>query len=60
MAAVRVALNASDPVGLLADGAPIDEYESEVGTIVPRVTKAQNVDEVREAVHEEFARWFGA
>ncbi len=57
--AVERAINDADPMGLLKGGAPTDEYGPEIGTIVPRVVNAQNVDEITALVHEEFLRWFG-
>jgi hypothetical protein len=59
VAAVKVALDSADPIGLLEIGAPADEYEPEVGTIVPRVAKAADATEVHRIIHEEFGRWFG-
>ena len=47
-----------DPMGLAAAGCPKDEYEPEVGTIIPRLKEAQRVEDVRRIVHEEFLRWF--
>jgi hypothetical protein len=35
-----------------------DEYEPEVGTILPRLKNCNSVDDVRQVVHEEFVRWF--
>ncbi len=35
-----------------------DEYEPEVGTIIPRLTHAESEADVREIVHEEFCKWF--
>jgi plasmid stabilization system protein ParE len=58
--AVVRAINAADPIGLLASGAPDDEYSSEISTVVPRLTKAQSVQECRDILHEEFVRWFSA
>jgi hypothetical protein len=49
-----------DPVGLAAAGAPRDEYEPEVGTIIPRLKHANTLDDVRRIVHREFLRWFDA
>jgi hypothetical protein len=43
VAVVKVALDSADPIGLLEIGTPGDEYEPEVGTIVPRVAKATDV-----------------
>jgi hypothetical protein len=59
IAAVKATIDAADPIGLLELGAPIDEYEPEVGSIVPRVLKAADIAEVHRIVHEEFIRWFG-
>jgi hypothetical protein len=49
-----------DPVGLATAGAPSDEYEPEVGTIIPRLRDAKSPDDVRRIVHQEFLRWFEA
>lgn len=57
--AVADAINTADPVSLLEDGAPRDEYEPEVGTILPRLADAQSAGDVRRILHEEFIRWFG-
>ena len=51
---------AADPIGLAALGAPSDEYEPEVGTILARLSQATGVDEVQRIVHEEFVAWFGS
>jgi hypothetical protein len=36
-----------------------DEYEQEVGTILPRLASCGTQADVRRVVYEEFARWFG-
>jgi hypothetical protein len=59
-AALTSLLYRRDPLGLAASGAPEDEYEPEVGTILPRLSDAKSPDDVRRIVHEEFLRWFGA
>ena len=48
-----------DPIGLLAAGAPADEYEPEVGSLVPRLAEAATAAELLRIVHEELVRWFG-
>jgi hypothetical protein len=58
VAAVARAIDEADPIRLLAIGAPADEYGPEIGTIVPRVSKAADCAEVRRIIHEEFVRWF--
>ena len=37
-----------------------DEYEPEVGTILPRLRGCATAEDVRTVVHTEFVRWFGA
>ena len=59
VAAVTLAIDEADPIGLLKIGAPPDEYSPEVGTVVPRVSHATDVEEVKRILHEEFVRWFG-
>jgi len=48
-----------DPIGLLEIGAPEDEYDPEVGTILPRIKEASSVEELCKIVHSEFVHWFG-
>lgn len=47
-----------DPIGINYE-TNTDEYESEVGTILPRLTSAWSVEDVHNIVYEEFVRWFG-
>jgi hypothetical protein len=37
-----------------------DEYEPEVGTILPRLRNCVSAEDVCRVTHEEFVRWFGA
>ena len=53
-------LREADPMGLIAMGAPDDEYDPEVSTILPRLREAKAAVDVQRIVHEEFVRWFGA
>ena len=52
-------INEADPIRLLQSGAPRDEYEPEVGTILPRLKEATSGEDVTQIVHQEFERWFG-
>jgi hypothetical protein len=52
------ALVAADPIGLIADGAPPDEYDPEVGTVLPRLSEARSAQDVEQVLLEEFIRWF--
>lgn len=49
----------ADPVNLIAIGAPKDEYDPEVGTILPRLKEATSPEDVTKIIHEEFTKWFG-
>ena len=53
-------LREADPIRLIVIGAPDDEYDPEVSTILPRLCEAKSPDDVQRIVHEEFAHWFGA
>ena len=53
-------LREADPIGLIAMGAPADEYDPEVSTILPRLREARAAVGVQRIVHEEIVRWFGA
>jgi uncharacterized protein (DUF169 family) len=48
-----------DPVGINFETNE-DEYEPEVGTILPRLRSCHSTEEVCRMVHEEFVHWFGA
>jgi len=48
-----------DPVGINYDD-NTDEYESEAGTILPRLRTCHSAHDVRRVVHGEFVRWFDA
>jgi hypothetical protein len=50
----------ADPIGLIAIGTPMDEYDVEVGTILPRLREATSARDVQRIVHEEFVHWFSA
>ena len=56
---VRKILNEHDPVGLIAIGCPDDEYEPELGTILPRLRHAGSSKDVQEIIDQEFDKWFG-
>jgi hypothetical protein len=48
-----------DPVGLNFE-TNADEYDPEVGTILPRLRECRSPDDAQRVVHEEFTRWFTA
>lgn len=53
-------LHEADPIRLIAIGAPDDEYDPEVSTILPRLPEANSAGDVQKIVHKEFVRWFDA
>jgi hypothetical protein len=57
--AVSAALFEDDPVGINFES-NTDEYDPEVGTILPRLEDCVSEDDVARVVREEFVRWFGA
>ena len=50
-------LSRHDPVGINFE-TNTDEYDPEVGTILPRLRTCKTAADVRQVVHEEFVRWF--
>ena len=50
-------LFSEDPIGINFKE-NTDEYEPEVGTILPRLRDCRSKDDVERVVHEEFVRWF--
>jgi hypothetical protein len=53
-------LHEADPLDLIAIGAPDDEYDPEVSSILSRLHEAHSAVDVQKIVHEEFVRWFDA
>jgi hypothetical protein len=47
-----------DPIGIAFENHNTDEYEPEVGTILPRLRKCESQTAALHAIHEEFVRWF--
>lgn len=54
---VSAALFTADPLGVNS-GRNTTEYDSEAGTILPRLHEAHDADDVQVIVHEEFCRRF--
>lgn len=52
-------LASSDPLGLVASGAPDDEYDIEVDVILLRMGEATSLDILSDIIYEEFIRCFG-
>jgi hypothetical protein len=48
-----------DPIGINFD-TNTDEYEPEVGTILPRLRTCRSEEDTLQVVHEEFIHWFGS
>ena len=55
---LRTIINRHDPIGLLAIGAPEDEYESEVKTIIIQLDNEKTEQQIHDLVYQEFIRWF--
>ncbi len=46
-----------DPIGINFES-NTDEYEPEVGTILPRLKSCHSAEDLTTVIHEEFRRWF--
>ena len=46
-----------DPIGINFEH-NTDEYEPEVGTVLPRLRRCSSAADVQHVLHEEFVRWF--
>jgi len=46
-----------DPIGINFE-TNTDEYDPEVGTILPRLKEANSEEDLIRIIHEEFVRWF--
>jgi hypothetical protein len=57
--AVAAVIARADPVNLLALGAPGDEYDGEVGAILPQLPRAGSEADVLTIIRGEFVRRFG-
>lgn len=55
---LRNIINRHDPIKLIAIGAPEDEYESEVKTIIVQLDSSMTVEQIHDLVYQEFLRWF--
>jgi hypothetical protein len=59
LAICRDAIAHWDPFALLAGGAPPDEYNAEVSSLVPKLSGARSGDDVARAIEEVFGSGFG-
>ncbi len=52
-------MNKHDLIGLIAAGAPLDEYDIETGSVLPLIAPGQSVDVIQDCVYDVFVRYFG-
>ena len=55
---LRTIINQHDPIGLIDIGAPEDEYEAEVKTILVQLDHDMAEQQVHDLIYQEFLRWF--
>ena len=55
---LRTIINKHDPINLIKIGAPIDEYNSEVKTIIIQLKNMTTEQQVQDLIYQEFLRWF--
>jgi len=51
-------INKHDPINLIKIGAPVDEYNSEVKTIIIQHKNMTTEQQVHDLIYQEFLRWF--
>lgn len=56
---LRSIINRRDPMELLSMGAPQDEYEPEVESVLEKLSNGISQEQVLEVIYSEFVRWFG-
>ena len=57
---VRKCLNRHDLMGLIAEGAPEDEYEYQEAAILRKLPNCKSVLSLQAMLHDEFCHWFNA
>jgi hypothetical protein len=55
---VTAAVNAADPIGLLALGCPSDEYGPEIAKILPLLFRATSLQQFEQQLYELFVEMF--
>ena len=55
---VKSCVDAWDPLGLIAGGAPPDEYECEIRMIAERIFPGDAADKIAEVVDDVFSKMF--
>lgn len=56
---LRAIINRADPVGLLQIGAPSDEYDPELSSILVQLDSNMSLNATQELLYREFLYWFG-
>ena len=56
---VKQLVNKADPLRLLQQGAPSDEYDQEIAKVLAHLHKCETVDELRRSVFAIFLESFG-
>ncbi len=57
---VTSVINEWDPYYLIKQGCPNDEFDAEVGDILPRIKEMKDSDDCVRVVSEVFKKWFSA
>jgi hypothetical protein len=56
---LREMINRHDPLRLLENGAPDDEYDPQAKTIIVQLNTPLTKEGINDLVYREFLRWFG-
>ncbi len=55
---LRDIINVFDPICLISFGAPVDEYDPEVATIILSIHGVNSEADTLDLIYREFTRWF--
>jgi hypothetical protein len=56
--AVQKVINRHDPMGLIGEGAPVDEYDYQQAAIMRKLPACKSIDRLQAMIHDEFCHWF--
>jgi hypothetical protein len=56
---VKGIIDKIDPIGLLSQGAPVDEYDEEIHKIVSGLRTCDNVEKIQKLIYNIFKESFG-
>ena len=56
--AVQKVINRHDPIGLIGEGGPVDEYDYQQAAIMRKLPACNSIERLQAMIHDEFCHWF--